>query len=95
MVASNTEVYLHKYIAPALISWKGKTIVILLYSVLTVICLIKFFNIRTYFSMELFVNEEFGQHSFLQARNTYFGISYKPTTYVQLAETDGLDLEQL
>ena len=95
MVASNTEIYLQKYVAPALISWKGKTAVILLYSALTAVCLVKFFDIQTYFSMELFVNEEFGQYDFLQARNTYFGISYKPTTYVQLAETDGLDLEQL
>ena len=95
MVASNTEVYLQKYIAPALISWKGKTVVILLFSALTAVCVVKLFDIKTYFSMELFVNEEFGQYSFLQARNTHFGLSYKPTTYVQLAEINDLDLEQL
>ncbi len=73
IVSSNTEIFLQKFVAPALISRPGKVIVLLLYASLTAICILKVFDVRTYFSMELFVNEEYGSYDFLQARDKYFG----------------------
>ena len=42
--------------------------------------------------MELFVNEEYGQYDFLQARDKYFGLEYEPTTYVQLMNVTDQDI---
>jgi hypothetical protein len=73
LVASNTEVFLQKFFAPILISKPGKVIVLALYAILTTIWGIKMFDIRVFFSGELFINEEYKQWGFRQAQWKYFG----------------------
>ena len=56
---------MQEYIAPRLISKKGKTIVLSIYAVFTVACLLRLTDVRVFFSTNLFVNKGFSEFTYL------------------------------
>ena len=68
VVASHTEAFLQKHVAPVLISKYGKISVLAIYLVTTLVCIQRLTDVNVYFSQDLFVNEEFREFDFLQIK---------------------------
>lgn len=86
-MASNTERVLQTYVAPILMTWWCRSVILVAYVIFTGICLHKCFNIRTYWGHDLYINEDWPQHDFYNARKIHFDKGIVPATYVQFSET--------
>ena len=95
VVASHTEAFLQKHVAPVLISKYGKISVLAIYLVTTLVCIHRLTDVKVYFSQDLFVNEEFREFDFLQIKQKYWKQTYKPNIFVFVKHWREADEEQL
>ena len=63
---------------------KIKVLILLLYAILTGFCIYGCLKMKKYFSMRLFLNEEFDEYRFHQMEMKYYQHHYKPVIYVEL-----------
>jgi len=85
VVASATEHILDKYIAPEVVSRTGKVSIIFLYLVFTAVCVHGFISIRTLFTFDLFVSDDFRNFGYVKAKNEFQKPGLVPATYIEVA----------
>ena len=49
----------------------------------TCMCLLKLQNVRVYFSLDLFMSEDYKSYEYMHKMSQYFDTGYKPMTYIQ------------
>ena len=82
VVASMTERVLERFIAPEVISKPGKISILFFYALLIIACANGASKIKTYFSMDLYVTEDFSSFEYLNAERDYFQSGMEPFTIV-------------
>lgn len=87
MVASHTELFLLKSVAPKLLNKKVKAAILFVYALFTVFSILSLLDVKTYYSIYLFVDEEFDHYDWIQMRLKYMDHVYRPVIYVELDET--------
>ena len=65
VVASRTEYFLATYVAPEVMTKTGKTVILFFYTLIILLCANGVTQIKTYFSMDLFVTEEFTSFDYI------------------------------
>ena len=70
-----------------LLNKKVKAIILVVYAAFTVFCIISLFDVKTYYSIYLFVDDEFPHYDWIQTRLKYMDHVYRPTIFVELNET--------
>ena len=74
-------------VAPALLNNYTKVFVLLIYAAFTIFSVDACFDLETYYSQEMMVNEEFYSYDSLQARKRYWDNTYNPITFMYLNDT--------
>ena len=82
IVASRTEQFLLTKFAPFLLKPKVKATILVIYALFTIFCLVGVFKMRTYFSLDLLINDEHISYDYINTRDKYFKPGFSPTVYV-------------
>ena len=76
-----------EWVAPTLLNTKVKVVILVAYAVFSGFCFKACFDMRTYYNLELLINEEYVSYDFLQVRDRHWVRKYEPIIYVKLNET--------
>lgn len=86
VVASKTEHFLLNYVAPEFISLHGKTSVLFIYCLLTVISIYGCSQMKTYFSLDVYLTPEWPSYDYKFTVNNYMKQGVTPSTYVYIPD---------
>ena len=84
-----TEKFLAKFVAPYLLSSVGRLVTILSYTALIAFSINSIYNMRIFWSLDLYFTEEAPSHEYFIARDNLIKPGIKPRTQIKM--TNNLD----